>query len=123
MIIETDEIENRQLGEEYYSHEVFTVLKDIVNFYDFLSDNSFRFLGNSLITTVTQNLDTSVYEAICGTVESIAVVLKNGRINDVYSLLRKYDDAIMVDTYKSLVFEKENEQFMTELMDENNDFS
>lgn len=122
MLFDNDEIGNRQLGEEYFGHEVFVVLEDIVNFYDFLSDNSFRFLGNSLITTLTQNLDTSVYDAICGTVESIMVVLKNGRINDAYSLLRKYDDTIMVDTYKSIVLERENKHFVTELMDENKDF-
>lgn len=123
MIFTNEDIENRCLGKDYYEDEVFSTLHDIIDFYDFLSNNSFRFLGNSLITDVVLNLDTSIYDAICGTVESINVVLKNGRINDAYSLLRKYDDAIMVDTYKSVIFDKENEKFMSTLLDDDKDSS
>ena len=110
------EIGNRKIRKDYLEHDIFSVLQDIIDFYDLLSYNSFLFVDNSLLTSVVQNLDTSVFDAMCGTIESIKMVLGNGRINDAYSLLRKYDDAIMVDAYMNIILRKENDKFFADLL-------
>ena len=116
MLSINDEIGNRKIRKDYLEHDIFSVLQDIIDFYDLLSYNSFFFVDNSLLTSVVQNLDTSVFDAMCGTIESIKMVLGNGRINDAYSLLRKYDDAIMVDAYMNIILRKENDKFIADLL-------
>jgi len=51
------------------------------------------------------NLDSYVYSSMQGTLESICDVLKKGRINDAYSLLRKYYDSVITNVYTNLYFE------------------
>lgn len=93
-----EKIEERYIGKDYYDHKVFQTLKDIIGFYGCVSYRSFSFpiypLKNGL-----RNLDCDLFSSIGGTLESVSVILMNGRINDGYSLLRKYNDAIVIQTY------------------------
>jgi hypothetical protein len=92
-------IEER-LGKEYSEHPIFTQLDYYTDFYDSLSFSIMGFV--SMGTTAITNIDTYAYSSMKGTIESINDVLKKGRINDAYSLLRKYYDSTMINVYASL---------------------
>jgi hypothetical protein len=48
------------------------------------------------------NIDNVVCGSLAGTLDSIRIVLKEGRINDAYALLRKYHDGIIVVIYANI---------------------
>jgi hypothetical protein len=48
------------------------------------------------------NFDTYLYSSVQGTLESITAILRSGRINDAYALLRKYHDSALINIYASL---------------------
>ena len=48
------------------------------------------------------NFDTYLYSSVQGTLESITAILRSGRINDAYALLRKYHDSAVINIYASL---------------------
>jgi len=85
------------LGGEYKNHKVFKKINELIQFYDSLSFNvmSFCTSGTSAIT----NIDTYLFSSLKGTLESIHDILIKGRINDSYTLLRKYYDATIIDVY------------------------
>lgn len=58
-------------------------------------------------TTSVVNLDSYVFSSIKGTLSSINMILKDGRINDSWTLLRKYHDSIIINIY-SCLFLKDN---------------
>lgn len=91
-------LEARGLGKDYYSHKVFDLLDDLMSFYDVLSDSSFS-MDNSTIITGKISINYNIYSSILGTVESIKVLTFAGRLNDVFALLRKLDDAILTSLY------------------------
>ena len=87
----------------YKGHPVFSDLNLYVDFY-----NSFAFSVMSFVTMGTNamvNMDTYVYSSIQGTVDSIKIILEKGRINDSYSLLRKYYDSAIINVYSNLYIE------------------
>ena len=73
------------------------------DFYDSLSFSVMNWISSG--TKALMNLDTYVYSSIKGTIESIRDILKKGRINDAYSLLRKYFDSTMINVYTNLFLE------------------
>jgi hypothetical protein len=85
---------------KYAEHSIFLELDLYIDFYSSLSMSVFGFptMGTSAIC----NMDTYVYSSIHGTVDSIKILIKNGRINDSYSLLRKYHDSVIINTYSTL---------------------
>ena len=101
------------MGKAYYENKVFTLLKDIECFYDFVSQQNFS--KSALIVKTVINIDYGIYSSLEGTIESINCLLNNGRINDAFALIRKYNDAIIVDIYKSILIEKEEQKFRTSL--------
>jgi len=85
---------------EYTEHKVFDELKIYSDFYDSLS---FSIMGwASQGTKAISNLDTYTYSSIKGTVDSIHEILKKGRINDAYALIRKYFDSTFINIYTNL---------------------
>lgn len=89
-----------KLGKEYSEHKVFHELKSYTDFYDSLS---FSIMGwASQGTKAILNLDTYAYSSIKGTVDSIREILTKGRINDAYSLIRKYFDSTFINIYANL---------------------
>lgn len=62
-------------------------------------------LWTSKGTKAIVNLDTYTYSSIKGTIESIRDILKKGRINDAFALLRKYYDSTMINVYTNLYLE------------------
>lgn len=90
-------------SDEYQKHKVFSELEKYMDFYENLSFSvsSFGTTG----TNVVLNVDTHIFSSIKGTLHSIHIVLKNGRINDAYSLLRKYFDAAIINIYSNIYLE------------------
>lgn len=99
-------IEARGLGMDYYSHEVFDVLDDLMAFYDFLSDTSFS-MDNSTIVTGIVSINYNIYSSILGTIESIKILSYAGRLNDVFALLRKLEDAILTSLYINILVKED----------------
>ena len=72
----------------------------MINFYKNFSFSIFGFMTQG--TKAVGNMDSYVCSSIQGTLESIKLVLINGRINDSYSLLRKYYDSSVINIYSNL---------------------
>lgn len=91
-------------SDEYQKHRVFSELEKYMDFYGHLSDSVFRFVTPGIDGAI--NLDMYMFSSIKGTLHSIQLVLKNGRINDAYSLLRKYYDSAIINIYSHLYLDE-----------------
>lgn len=90
----------RVVDDEYKEHWVFPELDSYANFYQALSMSVFSFI--TMGTKAIGNIDTYVYSSMQGTLESIRLILIQGRINDAYALLRKYHDSAIINVYSNL---------------------
>jgi len=88
------------LEKEYLEHPIFTQLDYYADFYDSLSFSIMGFI--SMGTSAITNINTYAYSSMKGTIESIKDILKKGRINDAYALLRKYYDSTIINIYADL---------------------
>ena len=88
------------LGQAYKEHQVFSKLDEMIDFYKNLSFSIFRFMTKG--TKAICNIDSYVYSSVQGTLESIKNILRNGRINDSYALLRKYYDSSIINIYSNI---------------------
>src|SRR5690554_5897528 len=91
------------LGKKYTEHKIFAELKKYSEFYENLS-YSITGKPNSGIKTII-NIDVFTYTSIKGTIDSIREILRKGRINDAYALLRKYFDSTLINVYTNLYLE------------------
>lgn len=89
---------------QYIEHKVFEELALYSNFYRQWSFSIMHWVPVG--TTAIMNIDTYVYSSIHETLESIKDLLIKGRINDSYSLLRKYYDGTLINVYVNLVLEE-----------------
>ncbi len=85
---------------KYIDHTIFEELIYYAKFYESLSNSVIGFSTRG--TTAIVNMDTYVFMSMKGTIESINLVLKNGKLNDAYALLRKYYDSVMINAYTNL---------------------
>lgn len=90
--------------QEYQSHPVFGELDRYISFYKSLADSVFQFV--SIGTNAIGNIDSYVFSSIQGTLTSIRTILRDGRINDAYALLRKYYDSAIITIYSNLYLEE-----------------
>jgi hypothetical protein len=88
---------------DYQNHKVFISIDIFIAFYESFSDSVMSYITTG--TTSMHNIDTYLYTSMSGTLESIKLILKNGRINDAYSLLRKFHDSIILNIYTTLYIE------------------
>jgi len=84
----------------YQEHRVFAELQLYIEFYEQLAMSVFSFA--TMGTKAICNIDTYVYSSMQGTVESMRIILLAGRINDAYSLMRKYYDSSVINVYSNL---------------------
>lgn len=96
-------INSPNLGKDFTDHRVFNQLDDSISFYDALSYSTMDFVSSGVIGVI--NLNTLVFTSIKGTLDSIKLILSNGRINDAYALLRKYYDSTIINVYTNLYIE------------------
>ena len=83
---------------EYQSHKIFPLLDTLVGYY-----NAFYMIGPDFLTKGLIlglfNIDKVICGSLAGTLDSVRKVMKDGRLNDAYALLRKYHDGILVAIY------------------------
>jgi hypothetical protein len=65
-----------------------------------LASSVFGFV--SFGTKAVCNIDSYLFYSIEGTLKSICMILRDGRINDAYALLRKYHDSAIINIYTDL---------------------
>jgi len=92
-------------SEIYLTHKIFGELNDLIEFYEFLSTSTFSF--GSAGTSAVFNFESYIFSSIQGTLSSIRLILKDGRINDAFALLRKYHDSVIIQIY-AMTFLEEN---------------
>ena len=90
--------------QEYQAHGVFSELDRYVAFYESLARSVFQF--PTMGTKAICNIDSYVFSSIEGTLTSIRSILRDGRINDAYALLRKYYDSAIITIYSNLYLEE-----------------
>lgn len=95
-----EQLPKNNLEKNYLEHSIFEQLEELINFYEALSNTTMGF--GSQGTKAILNLDAYVFTSISGTIDSIKVILHNGRLNDAYALLRKYYDATIINIYTNL---------------------
>ena len=89
------------MDKKYKEHPVFQQLSEYAEFYKNLSTSVMFWVTMGTLGSVF-NIDTYVYSSIQGTLESIKDILIKGRINDAYTLLRKYYDSAIINIYTNL---------------------
>jgi hypothetical protein len=89
--------------EEYQNQTVFADLERYAAFYESLARSVFPFA--SVGTRAICNVDSFVFSSVQGTLASIQAILRDGRINDAYALLRKYYDSAIINIYTGLYLE------------------
>lgn len=101
----SDDILPRKFGDEYDRNLIFDEIKIIQDFYGALSFGNIQCVEHAAILSKSMVFSTStyIYGSIEGTMESISVLLHNGRCNDAFALVRKYCDAIILDIYKNIL--------------------
>jgi len=90
----------RRFGSEYHEHLIFEQLLLYSKFYDSLSFSIMNLPTEGISGLL--NLDIYVFSSMKGTIDSISDTLRKGRINDSYTLLRKYYDLTIINVYTNL---------------------
>ncbi len=105
---------NCTLSKEYKEHKIFCELNRYSEFYNSLGYSTFSWL--SLGTEGVLNFDNYIFSSMKGTLESIKLILKHGKINDAFSLTRKYHDNVIINIYALLYLEDNHnlENFIVE---------
>jgi len=86
--------------DKYQGHRIFRELDSYIEFYEMFSMSVFGFC--CMGTNALLSFDSYVYSSIQGTLESIRDIVRKGRINDAYALLRKYYDSAIINVYSDL---------------------
>lgn len=87
------------INSEYKEHKIFSELSKYADFYKNLSFSIFPWVTQG---TAGHNFDSYLISSIQGTIESIGLILKDGKINDSYALTRKYHDSVVINIYEIL---------------------
>lgn len=99
------------MGDSYNHHVVFDELDYILKIYDSISLTSFPFVAVGVEHIM--NFESYIFESMSGTLESMSILLRNGRINDSFSLLRTFYDDVLYSIY----FELTEHQFAKQCVD------
>lgn len=89
-----------QLSKEYKEHKIFNELNTYVKYYDFLSFSTFSWITAGIEKII--NFDNRIFISIKGTLDSIQLLLEKGKINDAFSLARRYHDSVIINIYTLL---------------------
>lgn len=95
---------NLELSKAYKEHTLFNELDEMMQFYESVSSRAFYFLPSG--TKGFANYETYYFMSIKGTLESIKVLLQNGRINDSLVLVRKMFDDILTEIYLAVTLKE-----------------
>ena len=95
------DLDDLKLSDAYKKHQLFEEINYIREFYDSLSFSSIFIYPKG--TTAYLNFASYIYTAIQGTLDSIQTLLRIGRINDAYTLVRKYFDDVLLEIYIDVI--------------------
>ena len=102
-------------------HACFKLLDECIKFYDRLSFSTYGFITSGISAGIGMplNLDSDIFLSISGSMKSIKRNLYGGQINDVYALIRKFYDVIIINTYEIILLKNEIsiENFIVEKID------
>ncbi|QYK54334.1 MAG: hypothetical protein KF824_05400 [Fimbriimonadaceae bacterium] len=101
---DNESLRSERLPEEYLEHSIFGDLVQTEEFYEFLSDLIWPQISPT--RNLLGNLDSSFFDSLAGTVESMRAILLTGRITDAYTLLRKFNESTLLQIYTMLCFEE-----------------
>lgn len=106
----------RSFGDDYDNHVIFKDLKSIMQFYQTLSWSNYSPVDFAGILSKSKvlNIPTYIFSSLAGTIESIFVLLQNGRCNDSMALVRKYCDTIILDVYLRILIGEINNKVLSE---------
>ncbi len=96
--------------EELKEHTCFELLDRCVEFYNDLSFSTFGNITAGITIKPEEmpvNLDSDIFLSISGSMKSIKRNLYGGQINDVYALIRKFYDVIIINTYEIILLKNE----------------
>lgn len=112
------EFNTTNLTDEYLKHNVFKELEGYATFYKLLSFSTFGAITMG-ISGSAYSTDSYFYSAVQGTIQSMQEILLKGRISDVYTLLRKYHDAVVINIYTTLYLDENRsiDNFVVEKID------
>jgi len=95
---------NEIKSEKYINHSIFQELEYYITYYDRLSFSILQWLNMGIRGGIF-NYESYLLSSLKGTIESIKTLLINGRLNDAYSLTRKYYDSVIINIYSDLYLE------------------
>jgi len=95
---------NEIKSEKYINHSIFQELEHYITYYDRLSFSILQWLNMGIRGGIF-NYESYLLSSVKGTIESIKTLLINGRLNDAYSLTRKYHDSVIINIYADLYLE------------------
>ena len=98
--------------QKYLNNIVFDTIDDVIEFYNYLSDNDDTV--TVMVAKGPLNYNYEIYLSMANTLESIKQLLKQGRMSDAFALIRKYNDAVILHTYTLTCYEKEENNFFNE---------
>jgi hypothetical protein len=84
----------------YAKHSVFKTTDKIINFYHWAANYLSRYI--SVGVQSLRNFEVDLFLSIKNTIESIKMILYHGKIGDAYALLRRYHDAVIMETFITL---------------------
>jgi hypothetical protein len=88
-------------SKEYIEHPVFKEIKYMMDLYDHISKTCYSFIPSGTLSIV--NYASYIFLALEGTLDSIQTLLKIGRINDAFALVRKLFDDVLVENYIDVI--------------------
>lgn len=110
------------MDEELRKHACFELLDESIEFYNDLSYSTFGYITSGVTQKpegMPVNLDSDIFLSISSSMKSIKRNLYGGQINDVYALIRKFYDVIIMNTYEIVLLKNEIsiENFIIEKID------
>ena len=97
---------------KYQNDDIFQSIDEIKDFYAFLANHD-----DTVTVAVAKgpiNFNRDIFLSLSNTLDSIKQLFGLGRANDAISLIRKFNDAVLIHTYALIVSEKEEQVFFEE---------
>lgn len=88
-------------SESFQNHLVFDEIKYMMNFYESISDTCMSYIPQG--APGFMNYATYIYLALKGSLDSIQLTLKEGRITEAFTLVRKFFDDVLVEIYIDVI--------------------
>lgn len=97
---------------KFRNNIIHKTIDEIKEFYNFLAEND-----DTVTVAIAKgpiNFNHDIFWSLSNTLDSIKLLLGLGRINDAFSLIRKYNDAVIIHIYALIVSEIEEQTFFEE---------